>query len=500
MATRKALALLDAGARVHVVALGAATELEHAAEDDDRLTVTRAAYSPSHIGDAHARRRRDRRPGAERGDRSRRARKGRLVNVVDAPAAGNCTTPAVLRSGNLVVSVTAGGVPAAAKRIRDALAAKLDDRYASAVAHLAALRRAMLDDGRRDRWTEASNALVGDDFCEQVESGTFDERVARMALTVVGVNHRGASLDIRERLCVPLQRGRSRRSTALREASAAREAVLLSTCNRTEVYLVEEERGRAAGRLGRVLRDGSARDASEFGYVRRDRDAVDASLPRRERSRFDGARRGADPRTGARRVGGVPLPLGPGAQSSLSDVAARRGTRAERDVDRARRRVGELGGRAAREADLRLAARKARDGPRRRRDGRAGARVPGGPGRARGDRRQPHVRAGDGACRPLWRGRRCTTTSVGRRSPTSTCWSARRRRREPWCSSEHVRPALAARGDRPLCILDIALPRDVDPAVRRLENVFLYDLDDLQAVVSANVERRRAEMPTRRAR
>ena len=53
-----------------------------------------------------------------------------------------------------------------------------------------------------------------------------------------------------------------------------------------------------------------------------------------------------------------------------------------------------------------------------------------------------------------------------------------------------------ARGDRPLCILDIALPRDVDPAVGELGNVFLYNLDDLQAVVSANLERRRAELPT----
>jgi glutamyl-tRNA reductase len=47
-----------------------------------------------------------------------------------------------------------------------------------------------------------------------------------------------------------------------------------------------------------------------------------------------------------------------------------------------------------------------------------------------------------------------------------------------------------------LCILDIAMPRDVDPAVRDLDNVFLYNLDDLQAVVSANIERRRAEVPT----
>jgi glutamyl-tRNA reductase len=53
-----------------------------------------------------------------------------------------------------------------------------------------------------------------------------------------------------------------------------------------------------------------------------------------------------------------------------------------------------------------------------------------------------------------------------------------------------------ARGDRPLCILDIALPRDVDPAVGEVDNVFLYDLDDLRAVVAANLERREAELPT----
>jgi glutamyl-tRNA reductase len=61
---------------------------------------------------------------------------------------------------------------------------------------------------------------------------------------------------------------------------------------------------------------------------------------------------------------------------------------------------------------------------------------------------------------------------------------------------EHVRPALDARGDRPLCILDIALPRDVDPTVGALDNVFLYDLDDLRAVVAANLQRREAELPS----
>src|SRR5205823_4039900 len=48
----------------------------------------------------------------------------------------------------------------------------------------------------------------------------------------------------------------------------------------------------------------------------------------------------------------------------------------------------------------------------------------------------------------------------------------------------------------PLCILDIAVPRDVEPNVGTLDNVFLYDVDDLRAVVTTSVERRRDELPT----
>jgi glutamyl-tRNA reductase len=61
---------------------------------------------------------------------------------------------------------------------------------------------------------------------------------------------------------------------------------------------------------------------------------------------------------------------------------------------------------------------------------------------------------------------------------------------------DHIRPTLASRGDRPLCVLDIALPRDVDPEVGELDNVFLYNIDDLQAVIAASLERRRSNLPT----
>ncbi len=58
---------------------------------------------------------------------------------------------------------------------------------------------------------------------------------------------------------------------------------------------------------------------------------------------------------------------------------------------------------------------------------------------------------------------------------------------------EDVEAAMAGRGGRPLFLIDIAVPRDVDPGVRGLSSVFLYDLDDLRAVADANMRERRRE-------
>ena len=46
--------------------------------------------------------------------------------------------------------------------------------------------------------------------------------------------------------------------------------------------------------------------------------------------------------------------------------------------------------------------------------------------------------------------------------------------------------------DRPLVIADIAMPRDVDPAVRNVKGVFLYDLDDLENVADHDASEREA--------
>jgi len=58
---------------------------------------------------------------------------------------------------------------------------------------------------------------------------------------------------------------------------------------------------------------------------------------------------------------------------------------------------------------------------------------------------------------------------------------------------ERVAAVLDRRKDRPMFLIDIAVPRDVEPQVNDLENVYVYDIDDLQAVVSANMKGREAE-------
>jgi glutamyl-tRNA reductase len=64
----------------------------------------------------------------------------------------------------------------------------------------------------------------------------------------------------------------------------------------------------------------------------------------------------------------------------------------------------------------------------------------------------------------------------------------------PILTRAHVEAATGRRRSDPLFIIDMAVPRDVDPAVGDLEQVFLYNVDDLQTVVQENLSRRVAEI------
>jgi glutamyl-tRNA reductase len=58
---------------------------------------------------------------------------------------------------------------------------------------------------------------------------------------------------------------------------------------------------------------------------------------------------------------------------------------------------------------------------------------------------------------------------------------------------EDMTAAMRARREAPMLLIDIAVPRDIDPQVEKLENVYLYDIDDLASVVAADAAARHAE-------
>jgi len=314
-----------------------------------------------------------------------------------------------------------------------------------------------------------------------------------MAVIVVGINHRGASLDIRERIAYRSSEVADA-LTALREESSAREAVLLSTCNRTELYFVDGDADVAPVAWAALsARLGS--DASGYGYVRRDREAVahlfrvtsgldsmvlgEAQIHGQVRDAWEACRAHSGP------------VLNRLFQTSLS-VAGR--VRNETSIARGAASVSSAAVQLAKQIFGALRGKRAM--------------VLGAGDMAElaleclGDQ---GVRTSIVANRTYERATELAARHGAVAMHYDECWTALADVDVLVCSTaaphavvlvEHVRPALESRGDRPLCILDIALPRDVDPAVGDLANVFLYNLDDLQSVATANLERRRAELPT----
>jgi glutamyl-tRNA reductase len=64
----------------------------------------------------------------------------------------------------------------------------------------------------------------------------------------------------------------------------------------------------------------------------------------------------------------------------------------------------------------------------------------------------------------------------------------------PLLTPEKLAPMLRERLDRPLFIIDIAMPRDVDPTVNELEGVYLYDIDSMRSVAEQSLALRRQQI------
>jgi glutamyl-tRNA reductase len=305
-----------------------------------------------------------------------------------------------------------------------------------------------------------------------------------VTLALVGISHHRAPVELRERVAVDRA---GAQAIARRLAEEAGEAVCLSTCNRTEVYVVGaaaqdsaeaallalggEEVGPALYRLGddaaalHLFRVAAGLDSmvpGEGEILGQVRSAYEAGAPGPVLDRLfrQALHAGRKARTQTA-IGESPASVSSAAAALAEQVFGE--LAGCRVVLVGAGKIGEAAARnlVARGAELAFVANRSPDRAERLAQRLGGAVVPL-------DRAADELRSAD-----------VVVSSTG--SPGIVL------------RREDVARALRGRKGRPLFLIDLAVPRDLDPAIAELDGCYLYDVDDLEAVVAETLAGRRRE-------
>lgn len=336
----------------------------------------------------------------------------------------------------------------------------------------------------------------------------------RQALVLLGINHNTAPLDVRERLAIPTSR-LADATRALAHQPGIREALILSTCNRVELLTVQEEAQDApASDPGMLtfLHDYLNLPASTIRphvYEYREREAVRHLF--RVACSLDSLVVGEAQILGqvkeswnvAREVGAVAATLDPLLQRAFSvakkvrsetQIGSSSVSIASVAVDLARKIFGGLKGKqvlivgAGKMAEL--AARHLIQH--------------GASSLLIANRTESRARDIAGRIADQFTATPIATTILpfdriyehAHRADiviTSTSAGSSAEHPAKIFTPAHGRVFLERRRNRPMFFIDIAVPRDVDPALNEVEGCFVYDIDDLQQVASANLANRSKE-------
>jgi glutamyl-tRNA reductase len=312
-------------------------------------------------------------------------------------------------------------------------------------------------------------------------------------LALAGISHHTASVELRERVAIDLQAASALARRLAHGGGKAQEAVVLSTCNRTELYLAAEDQDRltqaaddallalagadaaalaplayrladesAALHLFRVAAGLDSLVPGEGEILGQVRDAFEAGAPgplldRTFRMALHAGRR-ARVETA---IGESPASV-PAAAAALAQQVFE-GLEGHRVVLVGAGRTSELTARNLRSRGATVAAVVNRSLAR-------AERLASSLG-ARAVPLEDVAAALDGADVVV-----SSTSSPGF-----------------VLTVEALGSALRARRGKPVLFVDLAVPRDVDPSLASIDGCFVYDVDDLEAVVSASLDGRRAE-------
>jgi glutamyl-tRNA reductase len=324
-----------------------------------------------------------------------------------------------------------------------------------------------------------------------------------MPIAVLGANHRSAPIEVRERFAM----GRTEAPAVLADlvdAGAVAEAVLLSTCNRTELYMSLADLNRGDSAFRAILADRleiPVERLSGYLYLHRDRaaahhlfrvssglDSMVLGEPQiqgqvREAYQLAQETRGlAGPVVGStlNRLFQTALSVG-GRVRSETELGLGAASVSTAAVELAKKIFGSLRGRnalvmgAGEMSELTLECLR-NEGV-----------------RSWVVTNRTYARATDLVER--FGGRALPWEELGKALPGADIVICSTSAPHPVLTLDRFRAAVPKGAPRPLCIIDIAMPRDVDTRVGEEPNVFLYNIDDLRQIVDSSLERRRAEIP-----
>jgi glutamyl-tRNA reductase len=300
-----------------------------------------------------------------------------------------------------------------------------------------------------------------------------------MRLTLVGVSHHHAPVELRERVALTLEQA----AALARSLADGRESVVLSTCNRTEIYATGDD---AEAQALEALRVRGGDELALLSYRLADHAAALHLF--RVAAGLDSLVPGEGEILGQVRAAheaGAPGPL----LNRLFHDAVRAGKRArsQTTIGESPSSVPAAGAALAQQVFGELS-------------GRSVLVIGAGT-------------VGEAAARSL-AGRGARIASVASRSAERASALAQSLGADPIaideiaarvggvdvvvaCTSSPgfvvTRDSVSERRGRPLFLIDLAVPRDIDPSVNELDSCYVYDIDDLQAVVEATLAGRRRE-------
>lgn len=311
-------------------------------------------------------------------------------------------------------------------------------------------------------------------------------------ITIAGVNHRSAPVEVRERLAFREEELVAALQT-LRDETGAHEAMVLSTCNRVEIAVTTENPAELTATLAR-LRNLDPQWLEQYLYVHRGTEALRHLF--RVAASLDSMVIGEPQILGqlknayqiARDAGSLHGPLDSVVTRAFS-IAKRVRTETEigqsavsisyAAVELAREIFGSLKGKTVLIAGAgkmsELAARHLH---------RSGATNIMVTNRTR-SRAEEMAR--------LFEGKVVDYEKFHATLPEIDILIASSGAQHYILEKDQAQRAISVRKNRPMFLIDIAVPRNIDPAVNSIDNVFLYDIDDLQKVVERNVSLRQKE-------